>query len=60
MLFTEAFKKFLNWLEIIKNKSPNTLEQYNRHLLKFEDYINNKGIDISKFKVEKINLDIAE
>lgn len=60
MLFTEAFKKFLNWLEVIKNKSPNTLEQYNRHLLKFEDYINNKGIDISKFKVEKINLDIAE
>lgn len=60
MLFSEAFKKFLNWLEIIKNKSPNTLEQYNRHLLKFEDFLNSKNLKSDKFKVEKIDLNLAE
>ena len=60
MLFPEAYKKFLNWLEVIKNKSPRTIEQYNRHLLKFEDYLKTKQIDSNNFEVEKIDLDLAE
>lgn len=58
MLFTEAFKRFLNWLEVIKNKSPKTIEQYNRHLLKFENYLLEKSKN--NLKVEDINLDLAE
>lgn len=55
MKFTEAKIKFLNWLEIIKAKSPKTVEQYNRHLEKFEIYM--KSWD---FEVESIDLDLAE
>ncbi|MDP2396717.1 MAG: site-specific integrase [bacterium] len=39
MLFTEAHTNFLNYLEVIKNKSPKTVEQYDRHLRKFESFI---------------------
>lgn len=61
MLFTEAHKNFLNYLEVIKNKSIKTVEQYDRHLNKFEDFIIEwLNIDIKKFKVEDIVLDIAE
>lgn len=55
MKFTEAKIKFLNWLEIIKAKSPKTVEQYNRHLEKFEIYMKSWN-----FEVESIDLDLAE
>lgn len=55
MKFREARIKFLNWLEIIKAKSPKTIEQYQRHLEKFEVYLNT-----SDFLVENIDLELAE
>jgi site-specific recombinase XerD len=39
MLFLQAYDKFLNWLEVIKNKSPKTVEQYDRHLKYFQKYV---------------------
>lgn len=60
MLFKEAHNKFLNYLEVIKNKSPRTVEQYDRHLKKFNEYIKEKIKDNESFKVEDISLDIAE
>jgi site-specific recombinase XerD len=61
MLFKEAHKNFLNYLEVIKNKSPRTVEQYDRHLRKFEEFIiESLKLEISKFEVEDIVLDIAE
>ncbi|MDD2870666.1 MAG: tyrosine-type recombinase/integrase [Candidatus Gracilibacteria bacterium] len=61
MLFTEAHKNFLNYLEVIKNKSPKTVEQYDRHLRKFQDFIlETLEKDLNKFKVNEIILDIAE
>lgn len=61
MLLTLAHKNFLNYLEVIKNKSEKTAEQYNRHLNKFEDYIiENKIWKLDSFEVENITLDIAE
>jgi hypothetical protein len=35
MNFTDAHQNFLDYLEVIKNKSPRTVEQYDRHLRKF-------------------------
>jgi len=61
MLFKEAHKNFLNYLEVIKNKSPRTVEQYDRHLRKFEEFIiESLKLEISKFEVKDIVLDIAE
>lgn len=60
MLLKEAHTKFLNYLEVIKNKSPKTVEQYDRHLKKFNIYIEEKYKNIEIFKVEDIDLDIAE
>lgn len=61
MLFTEAHTNFLNYLEVIKNKSPKTVEQYDRHLRKFESFIIEwLKADIKKFNVEEIVLNIAE
>ncbi|MDR2411291.1 MAG: site-specific integrase [Candidatus Peribacteria bacterium] len=60
MLFKEAHLKFLNYLEVIKNKSQRTVEQYDRHLNKFEKYIEEKHKNLKTFKTEKITLDIAE
>jgi site-specific recombinase XerD len=60
MLFKEAHNKFLNYLEVIKNKSPRTVEQYDRHLKKFNEYIKEKIKNNENFKVEDISLDIAE
>lgn len=61
MLFKEAHNKFLNYLEVIKNKSPRTIEQYDRHLRKFDLFINESlEIKSSVFPVEEIVLDIAE
>jgi site-specific recombinase XerD len=60
MLFPEAHEKFLNYLEVIKNKSPKTIEQYDRHLKKFAEYLEDKNIDNFKFKVKDITLDLTE
>ncbi|MDR1945285.1 MAG: site-specific integrase [Candidatus Peribacteria bacterium] len=60
MLFKEAHLKFLNYLEVIKNKSEKTIEQYDRHLNKFEEYIEEKYKNLKTFKIEKITLDIAD
>lgn len=57
MLFKEAHKNFLNYLEVIKNKSQKTVEQYDRHLNKFQEYLNEKhskdDIDVSKIDLDK-------
>lgn len=58
MNFELAKEKFLNWLEVIKNKSPKTVEQYNRHLQKFQNFLEVKNL--KDIQVENINLDIAE
>ncbi|NDK07919.1 tyrosine-type recombinase/integrase [Candidatus Gracilibacteria bacterium] len=67
MKFLEGYTKFLNWLEVIKNKSPKTVEQYDRHLKYFQKYIvglidlgklNIKNID--DFDISLIDLDFAE
>ncbi|MDD3645873.1 MAG: tyrosine-type recombinase/integrase [Candidatus Gracilibacteria bacterium] len=60
MLFTDAHIKFLDYLEVIKNKSPKTIEQYDRHLKKFSEYLEDKNIDSFKFDVKNITLDLAE
>jgi len=60
MLFQKAHKKFLNYLEVIKNKSDKTIEQYDRHLNKFADFLEDENIDSYKFKVDEINLDLTD
>lgn len=60
MKFREAQENFLNWLEVIKNKSPKTVEQYSRHLEKFWEYLEDKNIDSYTFVVEEITLKLAE
>ncbi len=60
MYFYEAHKTFLNYLEVIKNKSEKTVEQYDRHLSKFEEYLEEKDINSYKFEIEKISLNLAE
>lgn len=60
MKFSQAYEKFLNWLEVIKNKSQKTVEQYDRHLRYFSLYLNEKIWNIDDFEVEKIDLDLAE
>lgn len=60
MLFLDAHKKFLEYLEVMKNKSPRTVEQYDRHLRKFEDYIIEKHNNIKTFQVSHIDLEIAD
>lgn len=60
MKFQEARENFLDWLEVIKNKSPKTVEQYSRHLEKFSEYLEEKNIDSYAFTVQEITLKIAE
>jgi site-specific recombinase XerD len=60
MLFNQTHTKFLEYLEVIKNKSQNTIIQYDRHLNKFYEYLEDKNIDSNKFIVEEITLDLAE
>lgn len=60
MKFREAQENFLDWLEVIKNKSPKTVEQYSRHLEKFWEYLEDKNIDSYTFVVEEITLKLAE
>ncbi len=58
--FHKTHTAFLEYLEVIKNKSQNTIEQYNRHLTKFGEYLEEKNIDSYSFEVEKITLKLAE
>jgi len=60
MLLKEAHFKFLNYLEVIKNKSPKTVEQYDRHLRKFSEYIDEKFKNFDIFEIENINLENTE
>ena len=61
MLLKDAHLKFLNYLEVIKNKSEKTVEQYDRHLNKFSQFITAKqNLDLHTFKVEDITLEITE
>jgi len=60
MKFQKAHKKFLDWLEVIKNKSEKTVEQYDRHLNRFSEYLEDKNIDSYNFKVKNITLELAE
>lgn len=58
MLFKESHINFLNYLESIKNNSEKTIEQYDRHLKKFQKFlIDNKKEDL---EVEKFDLDLLE
>jgi integrase/recombinase XerD len=45
---------------VIKNKSPRTVEQYDRHLRKFWEYLEDKNLDSFEFNIENINLDLAD
>lgn len=58
MLFKEAHLDFLNYLEARKNYSQKTVEQYDRHLKKFEEYLileKKESLD-----VENIDLKLVE
>ncbi len=57
MLFKDAHLWFLNYLEVIKNRSEKTIEQYDRHLQKFRSYLWDK---YETFEVEDIDGNIAE
>jgi len=60
MLLKDFHLKFLDYLEVIQNKSPRTIEQYDRHINKFNEYLEEKNIDSYKFNLEKIDLELAE
>lgn len=60
MNFIEAHSDFLNWLEVRKNKSQNTIVQYDRHLHKFRDYLEDKNINSNEFIVADITLKLAD
>jgi len=60
MNFSKAHKNFLNYLEVIKNKSDKTIEQYDRHLNKFSEFLEEENIDSFNFEVEKITLNLAD
>ncbi len=54
MTLEKSIDTFLNWLEVIKNKSPKTVEQYRRHLFYFQKFI------WEKKEVESLNLETIE
>jgi len=61
MLFTQAHLKFLNYLEVIKNKSQKTIEQYDRHLRKYTDFIIEKSdLDLKNYYVSNITLESSD
>ena len=60
MNFHESHNNFLDYLEVIKNKSPRTIEQYDRHLRKFWEYLEDKNLDSYEYSVEKIDLVLAD
>jgi len=57
MQFTRAKKNFLGWLELIKNKSPRTIEQYARHLSYFEDFLiaNKQTQEVADISQQDVN-----
>ncbi len=52
MKFKEAHKKFLDYLEVIKDKSPKTVEQYDRHLKKFALFIDHPDFMVADISIE--------
>jgi site-specific recombinase XerD len=60
LTFIEASANFIDWLEVIKNRSQQTVEQYSRHLEKFSEYLEEKNIDSFNFTVWEITLKLAE
>ena len=55
MEFKKARKEFMFWLKEIKDKSDKTQEQYNRHLNKFEAFLDEKytsDINVSEITLE--------
>lgn len=57
MQFKKAHTDFLSWLEFDKYKSQKTVEQYNRHLNKFREFLIYKNI--KDFEVEDLNIKLA-
>jgi site-specific recombinase XerD len=60
LTFIEASANFIDWLEVIKNRSAKTVEQYSRHLEKFCEYLEDKNIDSFNFTIWEITLKLAE
>jgi len=60
MQFHKAHLDFLNYLEVMKNKSEKTIEQYDRHLNRFSEYLEDINLDSYSLNVSKIDLKIAE
>jgi len=60
MLLKDAHNKFLENLEISKNKSKKTVEQYRRHLSKFEDFLIEEKYDLLEFETQNIDLDLTD
>lgn len=60
MKFQEARENFLNWLEVIKDTSPKTIEQYSRHLEKFGEFLEDENLDRYNFEVGDITLKLSE
>lgn len=60
MKFPKARENFLNWLEVIKDKSPKTVEQYSRHLEKFWEFLEDSNIDSYNFEISDLTLSLAE
>ncbi len=60
MKLKKAHEDFLNWLEASKNKSQKTIEQYDRHLNRFWEYLEDKNFDRFNFDLKNLNLEIAE
>ncbi|PIE85502.1 hypothetical protein CSA08_01670 [Candidatus Gracilibacteria bacterium] len=60
MKLKKAHEDFLNWLEASKNKSQKTIEQYDRHLNRFGEYLEDKNFDRFNFDLKNLNLEIAE
>lgn len=57
MKFLQAKQDFINYLEFIKNQSPKTAEQYDRHLKKFWEFLEISGF--WDFDIESITLKIV-
>lgn len=57
MEFLQAKNDFINYLEFIKNQSPKTAEQYDRHLKKFGEFLESENL--GNLKIEDITLKIA-
>lgn len=60
MNFQKSYEDFRDWLEVIKDKSPKTVEQYSRHLEKFWEFLEEENLDRYTFDVKHIDLSLAE